>query len=64
MSEFSYTYDSNGFKIEGFENNYGLEINTTYTYNKYGDLITVKQTADGETVVMKNKYDKLGNLIN
>lgn len=63
MSEFAYTYDSKGFKIEEFENNYGLGINTTFTYNKYGDLITVKQTADGETVATKYKYDKLGNLI-
>ena len=58
------TYDSKGFKIEEFENNYGLGINTTFTYNKYGDLVTVKQTADGETAVMKYKYDKLGNPIN
>ena len=63
MSEFAYTYDSKGFKIEEFENNYGLGINTTFTYNKYGDLITVKQTADGETVATKYKYDKLGNPI-
>ncbi len=63
MSEFSYTYDSKGFKIEEFENNYGLVINTTFTYNKYGDLITVKQTADGETVSIKYQYDKLGNQI-
>lgn len=63
MSEFAYTYDSKGFKIEEFENNYGLGINTTFTYNKYGDLITVKQTADGETVSIKYQYDKLGNLI-
>ena len=64
MSEFAYTYDSKGFKIEEFENNYGLGISTTFTYNKYGDLITVKQTADGETAVMNYKYDKLGNPIN
>ena len=64
MSEFAYTYDSKGFKIEEFENNYGLGINTTFTYNKYGDLITVKQTADGETAVMNYTYDKLGNSIN
>lgn len=64
MSEFAYTYDSKGFKIEEFENNYGLGINTTFTYNKYGDLVTVKQTADGETAVMNYTYDKLGNSIN
>ena len=63
FDEYSYTYDDKGFLTEEYHNEYGLEFFKTYTYNKYGDMTAVKITSDGETVVNKLKYDKLGNLI-
>jgi len=61
FEEYSYTYDTKGFRIEKYSNDYGLEIYETFTYNKSGDMITVKKLVDGETFTTKHKYDKLGN---
>lgn len=59
-SENSYKYDSKGFCVEEYSNDYGLESFMTYTYNKYGDQVSIKCTSDGETRVTTYKYNKLG----
>lgn len=62
--EYSYQYNSKGFLTKVYCNELGALSESTYEYNKAGDMLKFINVSEGYTDVIESKYDELGNIIN